>query len=53
MRPACWPLPSLPGSTLGEQANAKVVLVGDHAQLGAVEAGGLFRLLVTETNAAS
>ena len=38
--------------TLGEQANANVVLVGDHAQLGAVEAGGLFRLLVTETNAA-
>jgi hypothetical protein len=26
--------------------------VGDHRQLGAVEAGGLFRLLVTETNAA-
>ncbi|HEV2070644.1 MAG TPA: AAA family ATPase, partial [Acidimicrobiales bacterium] len=31
--------------TLAEQAEAKVVLVGDHAQLGAVEAGGLFRLL--------
>jgi AAA domain/UvrD-like helicase C-terminal domain len=27
------------------QAQAKLVLVGDHAQLGAVEAGGLFRLL--------
>ncbi|HEV2069508.1 MAG TPA: AAA family ATPase, partial [Acidimicrobiales bacterium] len=37
---------------LAEQAEAKVVLVGDHAQLGAVEAGGLFHLLVTETNAA-
>ncbi len=31
--------------TLAEQAGAKVVLVGDHAQLNAVEAGGLFRLL--------
>ena len=30
---------------LADQANAKLVLVGDHAQLGAVEAGGLFRLL--------
>ncbi|MDP9410292.1 MAG: AAA family ATPase [Actinomycetota bacterium] len=38
--------------TLAEEARAKVVLVGDHRQLGAVEAGGLFRLLVTETNAA-
>ncbi len=38
--------------TLAEKARAKVVLVGDHRQLGAVEAGGLFRLLVTETNAA-
>jgi conjugative relaxase-like TrwC/TraI family protein len=33
-----------------EQAQAKLVLVGDHAQLGAVEAGGLFRLLA-ETRA--
>ncbi|HEV2071909.1 MAG TPA: MobF family relaxase [Acidimicrobiales bacterium] len=33
---------------LAEQAEAKVVLVGDHAQLGAVEAGGLFRLLAGE-----
>ena len=31
---------------LVERAQAKLVLVGDHAQLGAVEAGGLFRLLV-------
>jgi conjugative relaxase-like TrwC/TraI family protein len=38
--------------TLAEGARAKVVLVGDHRQLGAVEAGGLFRLLVTETDAA-
>ena len=30
---------------LADQARAKLVLVGDHAQLGAVEAGGLFRLL--------
>ncbi len=37
---------------LAEQAEAKVVLVGDHAQLGAVEAGGLFRLLLTEAKAA-
>ncbi len=31
--------------TIADQAEAKVVLVGDHAQLGAVKAGGLFRLL--------
>lgn len=30
---------------LADEAKAKLVLVGDHAQLGAVEAGGLFRLL--------
>jgi conjugative relaxase-like TrwC/TraI family protein len=30
---------------LAAQAEAKLVLVGDYAQLGAVEAGGLFRLL--------
>ena len=30
---------------LAEAAEAKVVLVGDYAQLGAMEAGGLFRLL--------
>jgi ATP-dependent exoDNAse (exonuclease V) alpha subunit len=37
---------------LANQAQAKVVLVGDHRQLGAVEAGGLFRLLVADTEAA-
>ncbi len=37
---------------LAEGARAKVVLVGDHRQLGAVEAGGLFRLLAAETEAA-
>ncbi len=36
---------------LATEAQAKVVLVGDHRQLGAVEAGGLFRLLATETEA--
>jgi conjugative relaxase-like TrwC/TraI family protein len=30
---------------LANRAEAKLVLVGDYAQLGAVEAGGLFRLL--------
>jgi thymidine kinase len=30
---------------LAEAADAKVVLVGDHHQLGSVQAGGLFRLL--------
>jgi len=30
---------------LADQAGGKLVLVGDHAQLGAVEAGGLFRHL--------
>jgi hypothetical protein len=38
--------------TLAAEAEAKVVLVGDHRQLGAVEAGGLFRLLAGETEAA-
>ncbi|HSH58321.1 MAG TPA: AAA family ATPase, partial [Acidimicrobiales bacterium] len=38
--------------TLATEAQAKVVLVGDHRQLGAVEAGGLFRLLAAETEAA-
>lgn len=32
-------------AVIAEQAGAKLVLVGDYAQLGAVEAGGLFRLL--------
>ncbi len=37
---------------LATRAQAKVVLVGDHRQLGAVEAGGLFRLLAAESDAA-
>ncbi len=37
---------------LATAAEAKVVLVGDHRQLGAVEAGGLFRLLASKTSAA-
>ncbi|MDP9070960.1 MAG: relaxase domain-containing protein, partial [Actinomycetota bacterium] len=37
---------------LATEAQAKVVLVGDHRQLGAVEAGGLFRLLAAEIDAA-
>jgi conjugative relaxase-like TrwC/TraI family protein len=35
-----------------EVADAKLVLAGDHRQLGAVEAGGLFRLLVADSRAA-
>ncbi|MFP5256089.1 MAG: MobF family relaxase [Acidimicrobiia bacterium] len=35
---------------LADQAHGKVVLVGDWAQLGAVEAGGLFRLLAQDHN---
>jgi hypothetical protein len=35
---------------LAEEAGGKVVLVGDWAQLGAVEAGGLFRLLAHDHN---
>ena len=35
-----------------EAADAKLVLVGDHRQLGAVQAGGLFRLLVADSRAA-
>ena len=35
-----------------EAADAKLVLLGDHRQLGAVEAGGLFPLLVAESRAA-
>ena len=34
------------------RAGAKLVLVGDHLQLGAVEAGGLFRLLVADAKTA-
>lgn len=36
---------------LAETAAAKVVLVGDHAQLDAVDAGGLFRLLAHDLRA--
>jgi ATP-dependent exoDNAse (exonuclease V) alpha subunit len=35
-----------------QRAGAKFVLVGDHRQLGAVDAGGLFRLLVADSRAA-
>jgi conjugative relaxase-like TrwC/TraI family protein len=35
-----------------EAAGAKLVLVGDHYQLGSVDAGGLFRLLATDANTA-
>jgi hypothetical protein len=34
------------------QVGAKLVLVGDHHQLDAVEAGGLFKLLVTDATSA-
>jgi conjugative relaxase-like TrwC/TraI family protein len=37
---------------LVERSGAKLVLVGDHHQLGAAEAGGLFRLLVTDARTA-
>jgi len=37
---------------LVEDAGAKLVLVGDHYQLGSVEAGGLFRLLATDAKTA-
>jgi conjugative relaxase-like TrwC/TraI family protein len=37
---------------LVEAAGAKLVLVGDHYQLGSVEAGGLFRLLATDATTA-
>ena len=33
------------------EAGAKVLLVGDHRQLSAVDAGGAFGLLATETGA--
>jgi hypothetical protein len=35
-----------------DAAEAKVVLVGDHYQLGSVEAGGLFRLLAADAKTA-
>lgn len=34
-----------------QRAGAKLVLVGDHRQLGAVDAGGLFRVLVADSRA--
>ena len=37
---------------LVEDAGAKLVPVGDHYQLGSVEAGGLFRLLATDAKTA-
>jgi conjugative relaxase-like TrwC/TraI family protein len=37
--------------TAAAQAGAKVLLVGDHAQLGAVEAGGMFAALVRDRGA--
>ncbi len=37
---------------LADTAGAKVVLVGDHYQLGSVDAGGLFRLLAADTKTA-
>ncbi len=38
--------------TFVHRAEAKLVLVGDHLQLGAVGAGGLFRLLVADARTA-
>jgi ATP-dependent exoDNAse (exonuclease V) alpha subunit len=35
-----------------DAAGAKLVLVGDHYQLGSVEAGGLFRLLASDSKTA-
>jgi hypothetical protein len=37
---------------LTDAAGAKLVLVGDHYQLGSVEAGGLFRLMATDSKTA-
>jgi conjugative relaxase-like TrwC/TraI family protein len=37
---------------LADTADAKVVLVGDHYQLGSVDAGGLFRLLAADAKTA-
>jgi ATP-dependent exoDNAse (exonuclease V) alpha subunit len=37
---------------LAEHADAKVVLVSDHYQLGSVDAGGMFRLLANDNKAA-
>jgi conjugative relaxase-like TrwC/TraI family protein len=38
--------------TLTHAAGGKAVLVGDHRQLGSVDAGGLFRLLATDAHTA-
>ena len=37
---------------LADASDAKIVLVGDHYQLGSVEAGGLFRLLASDAKTA-
>ncbi|HEX6394371.1 MAG TPA: MobF family relaxase [Acidimicrobiales bacterium] len=37
---------------LADAADSKVVFVGDHYQLGSVDAGGLFRLLASDAKAA-
>jgi conjugative relaxase-like TrwC/TraI family protein len=37
---------------LADAADAKIVLVGDHYQLGSVDAGGLFRLLASDAKTA-
>ena len=39
-------------AVLVSTADGKLVLVGDHLQMGAVEAGGLFRLLVADAKTA-
>jgi len=37
---------------LAKEADAKIVTVGDYRQLGAVDAGGMFRLIAADTNPA-
>ena len=39
-------------AVLVSKADGKLVLIGDHLQMGAVEAGGLFRLLVADAKTA-
>ncbi|TDO58238.1 AAA domain-containing protein [Kribbella sp. VKM Ac-2571] len=39
-------------SRLADKAGAKLLLVGDDAQLGAADVGGAFRLIANDTNAA-
>jgi ATP-dependent exoDNAse (exonuclease V) alpha subunit len=36
-----------------QAAHAKLVLIGDHYQLGSVDAGALFRLVATDANTAA